>query len=158
MEQTSTPARRRRQQRGWPDGYVKTPKIYAADTGMACHLSAVDIWPAIQRFHLVGPLVETWAHAELRKLLELQARHTELSFWRTHTGQEVDFILERGGQLAGIEVKWSATLDRRHLRALHDCRQTLAPRWRMGGLLHGGTEPIAPDDQTAAIPFSYAFA
>jgi len=137
---------------------VKTPKIYAADTGMACHLAAVDAWPAMERFNLVGPLAETWVHAELRKLLELQARHTDLSFWRTRTGQEVDFILERGEQLVGIEVKWSATLDRRQVKTLRDCRQTLAPRWRMGVLLHGGTEPIALDDQTAAIPFSCAFA
>lgn len=137
---------------------VKTPKIYAADTGMACHLSAVDDWNSIERLNLVGPLAETWAHAELRKLLGLQARHSELTFWRTRTGQEVDFLLERSNQLVGIEVKWTATLDSRQVKALRDCRESLAPRWHMGLLLHAGTEPVALNDRTAALPFSYAFA
>lgn len=136
---------------------VRTPRLYAADTGMAAHLAAVDDWPALERINLVGPLVETWVHSELRKLLSLQARHTEITFWRTRTGQEVDFILERSGERVGIEVKWSATLDSRHVRALRDCAKSL-PKWRLGLLLHAGVEPVALDDRRAAIPFSYALA
>lgn len=137
---------------------VKTPKIYAADTGMACHLAALDDWTTMERRNLVGPLIETWIQTELRKLLGLQARHTELSFWRTRTGHEVDFLVERGGQIAGIEAKWSASLEPRQVRALRECRTALGPRWKIGILLHGGTEPVALDDHTAAIPFSHAFA
>jgi len=137
---------------------VKMPKVYASDTGMACHLAAAADWTALERRNLVGPIVETWAHAEIRKALALQTLRTEISFWRTRTAQEVDFFLERGGEIVGIEVKWSSKLDRRDLRALNRCLETLGDAWRLGVVLHGGVDAVALDGQTAALPFSLAFA
>lgn len=140
-----------------PKRLVKTPKAYFTDTGMAAHLGAVASWADVERRQLVGPLLETWVHAELRKLLCLRAPEPEFSFWRTHTGQEVDFLIERGGELVGLEVKGSSALERRQLRALDASRETLGRRWRLGVLLHGGTEAVAIDDRTAAIPVASAF-
>lgn len=140
-----------------PKRLVKTPKAYFTDTGIAAHLSALSAWDDVERRQLVGPLLETWVHAELRKLLALQAPQPELSFWRTRTDHEVDFLVERGGEVVGLEVQWSGTLDRRQLRALDACRETLGSRWRLGVLLHGGTEAVAIDEHTAVIPIAHAF-
>jgi hypothetical protein len=136
---------------------VKTPKVYLSDTGMAGHLAAADTWDTIERRHFVGALVETWVHAELRKLLALGAARTELTFWRTRTGHEVDFLLERGRTVVGIEVKWSSTIERRDLTGLESCRTLLRRRWHLGVLLHGGTEAVALDDRTVAVPFGVFF-
>jgi predicted AAA+ superfamily ATPase len=54
----------------------------------------------------VRPLFETWAHAELFKATSLEAPPPELLFWRTRTNQVVDFLIERGGEIVGIEVRW----------------------------------------------------
>lgn len=140
-----------------PKRLVKTPKAYFTDTGLAAHLAAVWDWENARRRELAGPLLETWIHAELRKLMALQAPAPELSFWRTRTGQEVDFLLERGGEAVGLEVTWSATIDRRKLKALDGCRRDFGKRWRLGVLLHGGTEAVAIDAQTAAIPVAAVF-
>ena len=140
-----------------PKRLVKTPKLYFTDTGMAAHLAAVADWSDVERRQLAGPLLETWVHDELMKLISLQIPSPELSFWKTSAGQEVDFLIERGGGIAGLEVKSSATLDRRHLSALAICREALKKRWRLGVLLHGGTEAVAIDQHTAAIPIAAAF-
>jgi hypothetical protein len=52
-------------------------------------------------------LVETWVAAELRKALALTAGGTSLWCWRIQHGREVDFLLERGAEVVGIEAKWS---------------------------------------------------
>jgi len=140
-----------------PKRLVKTPRVYFTDTGMAAALAAVSDWSDLDRRQLVGPFVETWVHAELDKLRGLQAPAPEMSFWRTRTGQEVDFLLERGDDVVGIEVKWSGKLDPRQLKSLDACRDALGPRWRLGLLLHGGTEAVALDERTAALPIAMAF-
>jgi len=48
---------------------VKTPKLYFNDTGMACFLGVVEDWEVLERQRRIGPLVETWVAAELKKLI-----------------------------------------------------------------------------------------
>jgi predicted AAA+ superfamily ATPase len=71
---------------------------------MAAQLAAVSDWSDVDRRQLVGPLLETWVHGELRKLVSLQVPSPQLSFWKTQSGQEVDFVLERGEEIVGLEV------------------------------------------------------
>lgn len=54
-------------------------------------------------------MVETWVFGEIRKLLTLSNASTLMSYWRTHGGHEVDFVLERRGVAVGIEVKPGAS-------------------------------------------------
>lgn len=136
---------------------VRSPKVYAADTGLACHLAAVESWEALDRRNLVGAMLETWAHAELRKMMSLDPTHTELSFWRNRTGQEVDFLIERGGRVVGIEVKAAATIQPRDLRGIRAARRDFGSRWHLGVLIHGGPSPVAIDERTIAIPLASAF-
>ncbi len=136
---------------------VKTPKVYMTDTGLACHLGAVERWETLLRQHRMGALVETWAANELRKMLSTHSRHVNLSYWRTQTGREVDFLLEQGGEVVGIEVKWGAGIRDKDLQGLKSCREALGKNWRFGVIVHGGTEAIAFDERTLAIPFGVFF-
>jgi hypothetical protein len=136
---------------------VKTPKAYMADTGLACHLSASDRWETLVGQNRVGPMVETWVMTEIKKMIAVSSRPAELLYWRTSTGQEVDFLLERGGDVVGIEVKWGAGIQEKDLSGMVACRQALGKRWRMGALLHGGTETVPIDEKTIAVPFGVFF-
>jgi hypothetical protein len=136
---------------------VKTPKVYWTDTGMAAHLAAVHSWGDLERRNLIGAFLETWVHAEVRKLLSLEQESIEATFWRTHEGGEVDFLLERGGEIVGIEVKAAASVRRRDLLGLSQCREALGKRWRLGIILYAAAEPTPIDDRTVAIPVSAFF-
>jgi uncharacterized protein len=136
---------------------VKTPKIYFADTGVACHLGAVDRWETLERQGRIGSMVETWVAGELRKMLSWTSHRTDLWYWRTHDGREADFILERGGEVAGIEVKWHAGFEEKDLAGLRDCADALGDRWRFGLLLHGGDETVVVDAHTVAVPLASFF-
>lgn len=55
-----------------------------------------------------GALWENYIVSERLKLQEYKRLHVANFFWRTHTRQEIDWIEETGGQLAGYEFKWNA--------------------------------------------------
>lgn len=134
---------------------IKMPKVYLSDSGMACHLSAADEWDTLERQGKTGNMVETWAAAELRKLLCLGEKRYQLYFWRTYAGKEVDFILERGERLVAVEVKWTQNLGDADLAGLKDCARDLKGRHAFSILLYPGTEMVAADKQTLVMPFGF---
>jgi predicted AAA+ superfamily ATPase len=67
-------------------------------------------------------------------------------YWRTATGEEVDFVIERHGELIGVEVKATARprlADAAHLQVFRD---EYGSRVRGCLLLHGGdkVQRLAP--------------
>lgn len=96
---------------------VATAKFYFFDTGVARLLAGVK---NIERHsNLYGKSFEHFIWMELRAYLAYRHKNlTELTFWRTKHGQEVDFLV--GDELA-IEVKATtrvASHDLKGLRAL----------------------------------------
>jgi predicted AAA+ superfamily ATPase len=136
---------------------VKTPKVYLTDTGMACHLALADSWATLDRQGRSGAMVETWALGELRKLIAATAPEVRVWFWKPHGGREVDFLLERGEQLVAVEVKWTQRFTEADTAGLRQCADDLKGRVRLGILIYPGTELIALDRQTIAVPASIFF-
>ncbi|MEK7865814.1 MAG: ATP-binding protein [Planctomycetota bacterium] len=137
---------------------VKTPKLYATDTGLSCYLAGTDTWEAIERQGRSGPLLETWVHSELRRALACEDDRTGLYFWRSHDGYEVDFVLEGpGGRLLGIEAKRSSTIDRRDRSGLDMLRKLVGDRLGLGVIAYGGAEIVGLDSNTLAVPFGRFF-
>lgn len=118
---------------------IKTPKLYWADTGVALHLAGSAEPEGAHLENLVLQDLLVW-----RDSRDVPA---EVLYWRTVTGEEVDFVIEIGRRLLPIEVK--ATPRPR----LHDARHLLAFRQQYGNasraalLLHAGKtiEWLAPD-------------
>jgi len=62
-----------------------------------------------------GEALEHFIYLELKAYLDYKNRSEEIQFWRTHTGLEVDFVIE--DQLA-LEVKSSKLVTHRDLKGL----------------------------------------
>jgi len=136
---------------------VKTPKLYLTDTGLACHLAVADSFQTLERQERIGPLVETWAVSEMKKGLALQPGGTHLWYWRVQHGPEADLLLERGGEVVAIEVKWGRGISPSDLQGLRSCADALGKRFNLGVLVHSGEEALAIDRRTVAVPFSIFF-
>jgi predicted AAA+ superfamily ATPase len=95
---------------------LSTPKFLLFDLGV--RHAAAGLTPSEDLVNAnPGPLLEQWVGIELWKRLQYLGNGT-LSYQRTRDGAEVDFIVERGGTLTPIEVKWTenpAVSDARHL-------------------------------------------
>ena len=127
---------------------ARTAKVYLCDTGLAGMLSPAE---------LDEGLLETWVAAEIRKVLATASWHTYLWNFRTRTGREVDFLLEREYRVMGIDVLWKKEFTPADLAGLRSCREALGDRYRMGVLLYRGTEAVAVDASTLALPFPIFF-
>lgn len=70
----------------------------------------------------------------------------------------MEFLLEQGDELVAVEVKWSQRIGSAETAGLEECRTDLKGPVRLGILLYPGTETIALDRSTVAVPFSIFFA
>lgn len=136
---------------------VKTPKIYFNDTGVASHFVGADDWSALENQGNAGPMVETWVASELMKLLPLLDYQLRPYFWRTQTGHEVDFLIERGRKLVAIEVKWGHRIEESDIRNLKRCAEDLKDRLHFSIVLYGGREIVPLSSKIVALPFSVFF-
>ena len=80
-------------------------KIYFADNGMRNALIA-DFKPMELRDD-VGRLWENFFVSERFKRNEYSGSYANSWFWRTQTGQEIDYVEEQDGRLSAFEFKWS---------------------------------------------------
>ena len=97
---------------------VSTAKFYLFDVGVANVL--LKRGEIVEGSELFGAALEHLVFLELRGYLDYRRLDVELSFWRSHSGFEVDFLV---GDDVGIEVKATRHVtprDLRGLRALSD--------------------------------------
>jgi predicted AAA+ superfamily ATPase len=116
---------------------IKSPKMYWSDTGLALHLSGAG--PG-------GPHLENLVLSDLLAWRDSGPRRAEVFYWRTATGEEVDFVIEAGATLLPIEVKATERPRSSDIAQLQSFRAEYGRRSRAGLLLHTGTsvEWLAP--------------
>jgi len=132
---------------------VKTPKVALIDTGLTSHLAGVTAARLRREPTLVGPLLETFVAAECWKQLAWCRVGVDLFHFRTHGGREVDLVLEGDdGRVVGLEVKASATLDRRDFAGLAALKEEAGSRFYRAPVLYGGTELLPFGRQLFALP------
>jgi uncharacterized protein len=121
---------------------VKTPKLYMTDVGLAAALMGIRTASEI-RFHpLRGALFETLVVNELMKTRINQGLREPLYFWRDNIGTEVDMVMERGTQIAAVEIKSGPTVAHDAFRHLDKWHKYATERGRFSavylGLVYGG--------------------
>jgi predicted AAA+ superfamily ATPase len=94
------------------------PKFYLFDTGVVRALARRLREPLESAER--GALLETLVLHELRAQIAYSSGGGELSYYRTPSGTEIDFVWRRGKLAVGIEVKASARWRAEHGRALAD--------------------------------------
>jgi predicted AAA+ superfamily ATPase len=128
---------------------VKAPKLMLNDTGLLVHLLGMDLSPGPQ----LGPVLENFVAAELRKQAAWSSPPVRLFHFRTQTGREVDLVLEdRAGRVVGIEVKATATPGAEDFKGLRALAEELGERFHRGIVLYTGAEDIPFGADLCALP------
>lgn len=97
---------------------VKSPKIYLADSGLACHLLGIESRRDLERSPFHGPVFEGFIAAEIVKAQQNAGRRRELYHFRDEQGLEVDFVVPHGRETWLVEAKASATVSPADARSL----------------------------------------
>jgi len=124
---------------------IKAPKLYWGDTGVALHL-ADHPEPG-------GAYLENLILQDLMAWRDARIDHADLFYWRTSTGDEVDFVIETGGKLIPIEIKATtrpSLSDAVHLRTF---RKEYGKTARTGLILHDGDRVEWLAEGVLAVPW-----
>lgn len=90
---------------------IKSPKMYIADSGMACHLLGIQTEAELSKSPFLGAIFEGFIAAEIVKSQLHAGMRQEIYHFRDQQGLEVDFIVPapRGGGMHLIECKAGKT-------------------------------------------------
>lgn len=102
----------------------KAPKFYLFDPGVAGAIIKRTV--EAEKGELFGNAFEHFIYLEMLAHSSYREIDYPINFWRTKTGQEVDFIL--GGGEAAVEVKGSAMVDKRALRPMKSFIDLYGPK------------------------------
>ena len=90
---------------------IKSPKVYIADSGLACHLLGIDTAAELEKSPFLGSLFEGFVAAEVVKAQVHAGGRRELYYFRDQQGLEVDFVAPaKGGAIRLIEAKATRTV------------------------------------------------
>lgn len=85
---------------------IKSPKLYLADPGLACHLLGIRSRAELERSPFLGAVFEGLVASEILKAQTNAGMRGELFYFRDQQGLEVDFLLPiRGGGLLLADAK-----------------------------------------------------
>ena len=124
---------------------IKAPKLYWCDTALALHLA--------------GESEPRGAHLENLVLMDLlawrdtQPRRPEVLYWRTASGEEVDFVIETASRTIPIEVKAATRVSPSDARGLESFVREYTDTSDGGLLLYGGMETLPLTTRVLAVPW-----
>ena len=125
------------------------PKLYMTDVGLAAALIGIQHESQVHAHPLRGALFETMVVNELLKTRCNAGLREPLHFWRDNIGTEVDVILERGTQIAAVEIKSGLTIASDAFGPLNKWRKYAAERGSFSAvhpaLVYGGDARFTRD-------------
>ncbi len=117
---------------------IKSPKVYIADSGLACHLLGIQSAAELERSPFLGSIFEGFIASEITKS-QLNAGHRcALYHFRDQQGLEVDFIVPRKQGTLFVEAKATHSPVPKMAAPMH----ALASSWRAQGKPHGDNQNL----------------
>jgi len=90
---------------------IKSPKVYIADSGLACHLLGIETERELEKSPFLGALFEGFIAGEIVKSQLNAGRRRELYYFRDEQGLEVDFVAPgKAGTVRLVEAKAARTV------------------------------------------------
>lgn len=123
---------------------VRSPKIYLRDSGLLHTLLNIPDLQALFGHPKLGASWEGFVIEQIQSLLNL----SELYFWATHTGAELDLLFFYRGKPYGVEIKFSEapSITRSMHIALQDLK--LEHLW----VIYPGTETYPAHERITVLP------
>ena len=130
---------------------ISQQKFYFFDAGVFRAIRPTG--PLDSEAEIDGPALETLVLQELRAVNDYYDYGYQLSFWRTRSGLEVDFVLYGPRSLVAIEIKRSTQIQPRDTRALREFKKDYPPAKCF--VFYGGPSTLYMDDVTV-LPIEHA--
>jgi predicted AAA+ superfamily ATPase len=118
---------------------TKSPKLYFFDIGLMRALLRIP-QEQLASHHLRGNFFENLIISDLIKQYTNRGQRPALYFWRDHTGNEVDIIIEHGSQLIPIEIKSGQSVNTDFFKGLEFYQALAGKDAQEAYIVYGGKE------------------
>ncbi|PVE40940.1 ATP-binding protein [Limnohabitans planktonicus] len=134
---------------------VKTPKLQFIDSGLLAAILDMSAEEVLKNRTRFGHVLETFVFGELLKHTTTADDRYQLMYYRDADKYEVDIVIENGaGQLMGVEVKATATVNHNDLRGLKKFASLAGHQFKTGVILYDGQDTMPLGDGLWAVPLS----
>ena len=121
--------------------FVKTPKVYFTEVGLAAHLLGFRTPEQLERDPLFGGLFENMVVANVRKNRfnrgVIEGGTAGMFYLRDNNGNEVDVVLEDGRDVDLVEVKSSISFNEDYAKGILKYAKVI-PEFRRGTVIYAG--------------------
>lgn len=131
---------------------IKTPKLHLTDTGLVATLLGVTAEHLVKDRVLLGQLLETFVFQELKRQISWNETPVQFYHFRNKDGVEVDIVMEKAGEVSGVEVKAAATVTSKDFRGLKKLRETSGERFAAGVVMYDGEQVVGFGEKLYAVP------
>lgn len=130
---------------------VKAPKLYFCDTGLCAFLSMWLTRDTLMNGAASGHYYENYVVMELLKTFAYSKTKANLYYYRDSNAKEIDVFAEANGLVHPLEIKKSASPNRREVSKYALLDKASIPRG-CGGIVCMCGEPLPIDDKNSFIP------
>lgn len=123
---------------------VKSPKGYLINNGLVSYLTGIHDLSILKTTGLLGHRLENWFLNEIQTWMDTGTERHQVTFWRTASGAEVDFIATLGTQVIAFEVTSTSQIHSKKLNNLKSFMQC-APKSTLGVFCYNG--PLSFDEE-----------
>jgi predicted AAA+ superfamily ATPase len=130
---------------------TKTPKLYFCDTGLAASLSMWLTVETLMNGAAGGFFFENYVIAELLKSYSVAPGKVNMTYYRDSNAKEIDIFIEANNFIHPLEIKKTASPDRRQVKKFSALEKT-AVQNGAGGIICLCEEAIPIDPLNCFIP------
>ncbi len=130
---------------------IKTPKLYFCDTGLCAYLSSWTGRDVLMNGAASGHYYENFVVGELIRHYAYGKENVNLNFYRDKGQREIDLVIEKDNVLHPLEIKKSASPDKRILKVF-DVLKGTEKQVGKGGVICMAESPFPADENNCYIP------
>jgi predicted AAA+ superfamily ATPase len=127
--------------------YIKSPKIFFTDTGLACYLLGIRDRETLSKHYLIGGLFENLCIMDIHKRILNTGSNASLYFFRDSNHNEVDLIIDTGIPQIPVEMKSSATFTPSYGKGIRDWKSVVPGSANQSGfIVYSGNDKLENAD------------
>ncbi|MBU1122673.1 MAG: ATP-binding protein [Candidatus Omnitrophica bacterium] len=135
---------------------IKSSKIYSWDMGLCNYFLGNTSIKELKESGKLGNIFENYVISEIEKQNSFLIRKSNMYFWRTANGAEVDLVIERGEDIIPIEIKSGVKISNNSIRGLSDfMKLKISKRILFGIVFYRGDKIYRLTDNILAVPIGY---
>ena len=135
---------------------VKTPKLYFYDSGIVCRLLGINSPEQLQMHVARGMIFEGFIISEIIKLFYGKGKSASIYYWRDHTGNEIDLLIDYDGKLMAFEIKSGQTITKDFIKGITKWKTISSSPDELCYLIYAGNE-YAKLQEITILPWDYDF-